>query len=118
MRSGRARMKGYNDDTNSSSDREESFNNEESKDEKQGMSSPSDATSTTTVNKAKGGDLKVIKLADDAAAKGMCVLYVSKYIFNFRIRTYYILPSSVLLPHYILTTLNRRSKHNKHKQQQ
>jgi len=71
MRSGRAKIKGYNDDTNPSSD---SFNNEESEDEKKDMSSsPNDDTSSTTANKAKGGDLKVIKLADDVAAKGMCV---------------------------------------------
>ena len=75
MRSGRAKIKGYNDDTNPSSDREESFNNvEESKDEKKDMSSsPNDDTSTTTANKAKGRDLNVNKLADDVAAKGMCV---------------------------------------------
>jgi len=73
MSSGRARIKEYDDDTNPSSDREESSDNEESKVDKKGMSSPNDDTSTTIANKAKGRDLNVVKLADDAAAKGMCV---------------------------------------------
>ena len=91
MRSGRAKIKGYNDDTNPSSDREESFNNEESEDEKK-MSSPNDDTSTTTANKAKGRDLNVSKLDDDVAKGMLCIdmMYVSKYIFNFRI--IYLLP--------------------------
>ena len=79
MKSGRAKIKGYNDDTNPSSDREESFHNDNEKsEEKKDMSSPLiDDTSTTTASKAKGGDLNVVKLddnvANDEAAKGMCV---------------------------------------------
>jgi len=73
MRSGRAKIKVFHDDdTNPSSDREESFNNEESKDEKKDMSSSPINDTSTTANKAKGRDLNVNKL-DDAATKGMCI---------------------------------------------
>lgn len=122
MRSDRAKIKGFHDDdTNPSSDREESFHNdnEESEDEKKGMSnSPNDDTSSTTANKAKGGDLNVVKSKSAGeVAKGMCKIYcmcLSTYLtFLFVLIISYRTLTSLLL-----TTLNRRSKHNQHKQQQ
>jgi len=74
MGSDRARIKGCNDDTNPSSDREEKFNNEESDEKKDMSNSPNDDTSTTAANKAKGGDLNVVKSKSAGeVAKGMCI---------------------------------------------
>ena len=98
MRSGKARAKGYDDDTNPSSGREESFNNEDkSKEEKKDMSSSQndDTSTTTTANKAKGRDLKVVNLVDDVA-KGMCIDMIhvlTTYYLTFVFVSYIFLPS-------------------------